>query len=212
MMTFAKAVLSYGLPRAIMLDNGRDFRAKKFSGGRRRQRELFIEADQDRARSILGVLLVEAQFVTAYLARAKPIERSYGFFEERLKERMPFGTGTEQLRPAIREQRRAKKLTRDAVEAVQNLREQPTVQDVLQQMNEEAEAAQRKAAQLRATGTDGRSARGTAKRQAKQKRPRLRVVGEPDHAPARAASDNLRELADLLASQVQSDPEGSESW
>lgn len=366
MMAFAKAVLSYGLPRAIMLDNGRDFRAKKFSGGRRRQRELFIEADQDRARSILGVLLVEAQFVTAYLARAKPVERSYGFFEEwygklwesywsnqpnsqlkperakelvtdnpeslprigdvqtfvavawnsfnqtwqhsghgmngrtpqqvydahlhramirpsqddlklllmpselvtvlrskvavtiagervsytsdvisnleghqvrvrynpesldkaylfnakdeylhghdlRLKERMPFGTGTEQLRPAIREQRRAKKVTRDAVEAVQNLREQPTVQDVVQQMNEEAEAAQRKAAQLRATGTDGEAASGRAK-SPKQNRPRLRVVREPDDAPPRPASDNLRELADLLASQVQSDPEGSESW
>lgn len=67
------AVERYGLPHAVYLDNGKDYRSKDFSG---RSKKVRIEHDELWMRSVLGQTGVQRViFSEPYNARAKRIER-----------------------------------------------------------------------------------------------------------------------------------------
>ncbi|MBE3100347.1 MAG: Mu transposase C-terminal domain-containing protein [Planctomycetes bacterium] len=78
MATFIRAVRLYGLPEWLYLDNGKDFRAGRFSGGRREGGEggRFVPADA--VEPILTALGVDVVWATPYNARAKTIENFFG--------------------------------------------------------------------------------------------------------------------------------------
>lgn len=84
--TFADAVAEVGIPKEILIDNGKDYRAYDFAGGRKSIR---IEFDKNRATSITGQLGVEIHFALPYNAQTKPIERMFRFFTEWLAKRTP---------------------------------------------------------------------------------------------------------------------------
>ena len=64
----------HGLPRALILDNGKDFRVKDFAGGRRYWK---LQLEQDQVRSMLALLRIDVVFAQPYNAQAKPIERDF---------------------------------------------------------------------------------------------------------------------------------------
>ena len=66
--TFYNSVLEYGLPEDIIIDNGKDYRAKDFAGGR---------VDETKTRCMLNELGVKVNFALPYNAQTKPIERDF---------------------------------------------------------------------------------------------------------------------------------------
>ncbi len=77
MAALRQGVERFGAPRMIILDNGRDFRSKAFSGGKRDR------AAMERAVSLLGRLGIEVSFAKPYNAAAKPVERCFRVDSER---------------------------------------------------------------------------------------------------------------------------------
>ncbi|MDT8324285.1 MAG: DDE-type integrase/transposase/recombinase [Bacteroidota bacterium] len=69
MATFVRAVERYGIPHAIYIDNGKDYRSREFAGGRKQE-----EAE---ARTMIGRLGVEVTFSKPYNAQAKTLERDF---------------------------------------------------------------------------------------------------------------------------------------
>lgn len=69
-----RALLTYGVPANFLFDNGKEFRANAFTGGRKRFK---YEMDEARVRSSLHHLPCEVHFAQPYNAKAKPNERMY---------------------------------------------------------------------------------------------------------------------------------------
>lgn len=72
---FRDAVLRYGCPEVIYIDNGKDYRCVAFSGGKRRNTKLRVEHDVGRLTSMAASLKVEPMFCLPYNAQSKNIER-----------------------------------------------------------------------------------------------------------------------------------------
>ncbi len=72
--SFYQAVLKYGLPEAILLDNGKDYRCKDFAGGRTSHK---VNVDEVKTRSMLNLIGVSVHFALPYRAQTKPIERIF---------------------------------------------------------------------------------------------------------------------------------------
>lgn len=72
--TFYYAAETYGLPQDVIIDNGKDYRAKDFAGGRR---NIKIESNQAKTTSMLAELNVNVHFALPYNAQTKPIERDF---------------------------------------------------------------------------------------------------------------------------------------
>ena len=85
MATFIDGVSEHGCPEALYLDNGKDFRAHAFAGGRPRKgkgaNEKLLRAD--RVGPLLEMLGVTAHWALPYNARAKTVERFFGIMAER---------------------------------------------------------------------------------------------------------------------------------
>ncbi len=75
--TFYLAVLKYGLPKRILIDNGRDYRCRDFAGGRSRAVKVEGNEDDQKRRTTLSLLGVNVHFATVFNAQAKPIERDF---------------------------------------------------------------------------------------------------------------------------------------
>ena len=71
--SFYYAVEKYGLPKDVIIDNGKDYRSKDFAGGRKFK----IEADGFKTTCMLEELNVKANFALPYNAQTKPIERDF---------------------------------------------------------------------------------------------------------------------------------------
>jgi len=80
LITFRRGVEAYGPPWGVILDNGKPFRARGVSGGRRTNR--FNEKDQDYLRSVFGGLKIEVKFTEPYTPQSKPIERWFRTMDE----------------------------------------------------------------------------------------------------------------------------------
>ncbi len=74
LLSFRRGVIGYGLPAVIYVDNGKDFRALDFAGGRKKIR---FDLDEARVKSLTALLGIQAAFAQPYNARSKPIERSF---------------------------------------------------------------------------------------------------------------------------------------
>ena len=77
--TFYYAAQEYGLPKDVIIDNGKDYRCKDFAGGRK---TIKITANKSRTISMLDMLKVSVSFALPYNAQTKPIERDF----EKIKE------------------------------------------------------------------------------------------------------------------------------
>ena len=73
------AILAWGLPRNIYLDNGKEFIAKSVSGGRKRFR---LALKEGRVRSLCHQLGIDVHFAIKFNAQAKPVERWFGSMAE----------------------------------------------------------------------------------------------------------------------------------
>jgi hypothetical protein len=71
---FYRAASRYGIPRDVILDNGKDFRAKDLSGGRTR---IKVELDERQCMSLFGALNVTVHFAWPYNAQSKICERTF---------------------------------------------------------------------------------------------------------------------------------------
>lgn len=72
--SFYYAVLAFGLPGDIYLDNGKDYRCKDFAGGRSSVKSDF---DKDKSMAMLSYLNIDVHFALPYNAQTKPIERDF---------------------------------------------------------------------------------------------------------------------------------------
>lgn len=78
LLSFADSVRKWGPPQEVVIDNGKPYRARGFSGGRPGR---LIE-DEDYVRSALGALEVKVHFSIPYNPDSKPIERWFKTLEE----------------------------------------------------------------------------------------------------------------------------------
>ncbi|MDI3547917.1 MAG: putative transposase [Halanaerobiales bacterium] len=77
MESFGRAIEEYGAPEHIIIDNGKDYRAKIFAGGRVKESEKKISYDQDQATSMIEALKITPHFAIPFNARAKIIEPTF---------------------------------------------------------------------------------------------------------------------------------------
>ena len=73
---FYYAAERFGLPKDVIIDNGKDYRCKDFAGGRHKER-IKIETDNSKTSSMLDELNVNVHFALPYNAQTKPIERDF---------------------------------------------------------------------------------------------------------------------------------------
>jgi hypothetical protein len=69
-LAFYRAANKYGIPKSIYIDNGKDYRSKDFSGGRRKHN---VSVDERNVRSLTGVLGIETTFSWPYNGQSKSI-------------------------------------------------------------------------------------------------------------------------------------------
>jgi hypothetical protein len=104
-LTFKRAVEDYGVPKVAYIDNGKDYRALDFAGGRP-SKEVAPDVDT-KSKALLDVLGVDAKFARPYNSRAKTIERKFQFFIEKLEKFTKGYAGSDaERRPEITERRR----------------------------------------------------------------------------------------------------------
>jgi hypothetical protein len=88
--TFYYAATAYGLPEAVILDNGKDYRSKDFAGGRKiRHETIKIAVDEKKTDAMLSKLNIYAHFANPYGSQTKPIERDFRTIKEYLSKNMP---------------------------------------------------------------------------------------------------------------------------
>lgn len=105
-VSFKRAVEEYGIPKAAYIDNGKDYRALDFAGGRNKKK-VAPEVDEERSRNVLDLMGVEPVFAKPYNARAKTVERKFQFFIENLEKFSRGYAGQDaKRRPEITERRR----------------------------------------------------------------------------------------------------------
>jgi putative transposase len=71
--TFYYAVLEYGLPADVYIDNGKDYRCKDFAGGR----GTLVKHTSDKENSLLKNLGINVHFAQPYNGQTKPVERDF---------------------------------------------------------------------------------------------------------------------------------------
>ncbi len=74
-LTFGDLVERYGIPKAALLDNGREFAAKVFTGGAPTRFRFKIKEDD--IPGLLPMLGVKVHWATPYSGQSKPIERAF---------------------------------------------------------------------------------------------------------------------------------------
>lgn len=72
--SFYYAAEKYGLPKEVIIDNGKDYRSKDFAGGRK---TIKIAANKSKTMSMLAELNIDVHFALPYNAQTKPIERDF---------------------------------------------------------------------------------------------------------------------------------------
>ena len=95
--SFYYAANQYGLPKDVIIDNGKDYRCKDFAGGRKIVK---IGSNEARATSMLAELDVKVHFAQPYNAQTKPIERDFLKIKDYLsKHSVGYRGGNVQERP-----------------------------------------------------------------------------------------------------------------
>lgn len=86
---FYKAAVQYGIPSEIIIDNGKDYRCKDFSGGLKHSRKHKLSLNEITTRSLMGGLNINVRFALPYNAQTKPIERDFLVLKSWLDKNMP---------------------------------------------------------------------------------------------------------------------------
>ena len=73
--SFYYAVRDFGLPKDVIIDNGKDYRSKDFAGGRKNR--IKVDTNETKTTSMLDELNVKVHFALPYNAQTKPIERDF---------------------------------------------------------------------------------------------------------------------------------------
>ena len=98
---FYSAASVYGLPEEIYIDNGKDYRCKDFSGGKRIYK-MKDHINETKTRSLMAALNIEVHFSTPYNGQTKPVERDFKLMKEWLDKLMPgYRGGNIKERPEI---------------------------------------------------------------------------------------------------------------
>jgi len=84
LQTFYYAALKFGLPETILIDNGKDFRSKDVTGGRKSSK-----LDAVKATSTMSLLGIKVIFALPYNAQSKPIERDFKNIKEWFSKMLP---------------------------------------------------------------------------------------------------------------------------
>jgi len=94
---FAAGVRAFGAPRRVWMDNGKDFRSKEVSGGRRKKRRSRTfgkpRLDERRITPFTKELEIDVHFTRPYSGRSKPIERLFGTLARTFSKRWPSYVG-----------------------------------------------------------------------------------------------------------------------
>ena len=77
-LAFGDVVESFGIPRLCWLDNGREFAAKRITGGQKNRYRFKLKEEEPEG--LLTALGVEVHWATPYHGQAKPIERAFRDF------------------------------------------------------------------------------------------------------------------------------------
>lgn len=96
-LVICRAFLRFGLPRKILVDNGRDFKARMLTGGAKRFRP---EMDVEETKSLMFQLGVKVIFASFFNAQTKPDERWHRTVKDRFSRLFrTFRGGNVQERP-----------------------------------------------------------------------------------------------------------------
>ena len=79
--SFYYAVEEFGLPKDVIIDNGKDYRSKDFAGGRKNFK---IDTNKNKTSAMLKELNVNVHFALPYNAQTKPVERDFLKIKEML--------------------------------------------------------------------------------------------------------------------------------
>jgi len=85
--SFYYACRDFGIPKHIYIDNGKDYRAKDFAGGRTKAGKLTVH--ESSARSMCSLLGLDIHFALPYNAQAKNIERDFLKIKESFSKHVP---------------------------------------------------------------------------------------------------------------------------
>jgi len=86
-LAFHSAAETYGIPKHIYMDNGKDFRCKDFAGGRPKFTKVLID-EKSKQMSTLRMLGIEPHFSLPYNGQTKPIERIFNTNKEYFSKHM----------------------------------------------------------------------------------------------------------------------------
>jgi hypothetical protein len=86
---FFVAAVNYGLPKHVLIDNGKDYRCKDFAGGREIVTRHKVACSEVAATPMLMNLGVRPHFALPYNAQTKPIERDFLKFKTWFSKRFP---------------------------------------------------------------------------------------------------------------------------
>lgn len=86
LQAFYYAAMTYSLPEIVYVDNGKDYRAKDLTGGRKNKS---IKIDTERARNTMALLGVKVIFALPYNPQSKPIERDFRKVKEWFAKMLP---------------------------------------------------------------------------------------------------------------------------
>ena len=79
--TFYDAASEFGLPKDVIIDNGKDYRSKDFAGGRKNFK---VDTNKNKTSAMLKELNVNVHFALPYNAQTKPVERDFLKIKEML--------------------------------------------------------------------------------------------------------------------------------
>ncbi len=78
--SFRRGVLKYGVPKEILIDNGKDYRSKAFAGGR--ESGVRVEVNEPQVKGLISHFDIVPHFAIPYNAKSKHIERSFRTIRE----------------------------------------------------------------------------------------------------------------------------------
>ncbi|MBQ7567246.1 DDE-type integrase/transposase/recombinase [bacterium] len=89
---------AFGLPKNILIDNGKDYRCKDFAGGRTVTRKISLGLDEARTSSLMEDLGIKPYFALPYNAKRKNIERHFRALHNSFERHLKGYTGTNSVK------------------------------------------------------------------------------------------------------------------
>lgn len=87
-LAFGDMVESFGIPRLCWLDNGREFAAKRITGGQKTRYRFKVKDEEPEG--LMTSMGVEVHWTTPYHGQAKPIERAFRDFAQNIAKHPAF--------------------------------------------------------------------------------------------------------------------------